>query len=34
MIDEVVYNNSGLRVSSSFDPRSFGFFSLIDFLSN
>ena len=26
MIDEVVYNNSGLRVSSSFDPRSFGFF--------
>ena len=26
MIDEVVYKNSGLRVSSSFDPRSFGFF--------
>ncbi len=26
IIDEVVYNNSGLRVSSSFDPRSFGSF--------
>ena len=26
MIDEVVYNNSGLRVSSSLDPHSFGFF--------